>query len=428
MVYYEYMHVYFSGIGGVGIGPLAQIAHDAGYTIVGSDMTESLTTRRLRADGVTVYVGDQTDENLRREHETQPIEYFVYTAALPDDHPELVAAHELGIRCLKRDGLLARIVSEKNLRMVAVAGTHGKTTTTGLFVWVMKQLGLPVSYSVGTTLSFGPSGVYDSESQYFVYECDEYDRNFLHYTPRLSLITSLDYDHPDTYPTREQYVEAFTQFIDQSEHTLLWEKDYDYLENDAIRPLVTVYSHDIALDHVHLAGTYLRQNAFLVERAILRLFPDTPYHDLVAAINSYPGTDRRMEQIDEGIYTDYGHHPAEIAATLQAAREMSDHVTLVYQPHQNRRQHLIRDEYTDETFASADDIYWVPTYLSREDPDLAILSPTELAARLNPAKVHIAELDDTLWQHIIDARNNGSTVVCMGAGSIDEWVREKTAS
>jgi UDP-N-acetylmuramate--alanine ligase len=195
------MRIYFSGIGGVGIGPLAEIARDAGYNIVGSDQAASPLTTALSTSGITVHLS-QSGQELADEHAAAPIDWFVYTAALPDTHPELVKAKELGIRTAKRDELLAEILRDKNLKLIAVAGTHGKTTTSGLMVWAMQQLGIPVSYSVGTSLSFGPSGSYDPVSQYFVYECDEYDRNMLHFEPHLSLITSLDYDHPDNYPTK----------------------------------------------------------------------------------------------------------------------------------------------------------------------------------------------------------------------------------
>lgn len=421
------MRVFFSGIGGVGIGPLAQIAQKAGYSIVGSDMTHSLTTDRLQQDGIAIQIGEQTGDYLRSEHAREPFDYFVYTAALPHDHAELLAAHELGIMCLKRDGLLARILKDKRLKMIAVAGTHGKTTTAGLLTWMFKQLGIPVSYSVGTTLSFAPSGDYNPNSEYFVYECDEYDRNFLHFTPELSLITSVDYDHPDTYPTIESYKDAFNAFIDQSSHAFLWRASETFLEPSSSD--ITVYDETIPLEHLHLAGSHTRHNAFLAERAVLRLFPDTPYHNLVSAINSFPGTDRRMEQLTDNLYTDYGHHPAEIAATLAGAKEISDHVVLIYQPHQNVRQHLIQHEYTDEIFRNADEIYWLPTYLSRENPELAVLTPAQLSARLSKQHtVHTAELNDELWNTIQAHLADGHLVLAMGAGSIDDWLRTRLAS
>lgn len=420
------MRIFFSGIGGVGIGPLAQIAQGAGYEIAGSDLTHSLTTVQLERDGVKLAIGEQTGDFLRHEHTVVPFDYFVYTAALPRDHPELAAAHDLGIMCLKRDGLIARIISEHHLQMLAVAGTHGKTTTSGLLVWVMKELNLPVSYSVGTTLTYGLSGEYDSNSRYFVYECDEYDRNMLHFTPAMSLLTSLDYDHPDTYPTLQDYQSAFVAFIEQSDRALLWKKDYIALGTPHIDTDYQVFDDQAtSLDHLRLPGIHLRQNAFLVERAIMRLFPDIPYHDLVAAINSFPGTDRRMELLADNLYTDYGHHPAEIAATLQMARELSERVVLVYQPHQNLRQHQIKDEYTASIFANANEVYWLPTYLSRENPDLPVLSPHDLGTQIPSEKLRISDMNDELWRQITAHRDAGHLVVCMGAGSIDAWLRER---
>ena len=418
------MRIFFSGIGGVGIGPLARIAHMAGYDVVGSDLAASPMTMQLEAEGIDILLGDQTADNLKAEHAKSPIDYFVYTAALSADHPELVAAHQLGIICLKRDGILARIIAEKKLAMIAVAGTHGKTTTSGLLVWVMKQLKIPVSYSVGTTLSFGPSGEYDASSQYFVYECDEYDRNFLHYTPKLSLVTSVDYDHPDTYPTLLAYQQAFGSFLDQSDAVILWNKDYQQLGRPHVTCDLQLLSDDTATDHIQLAGEHNRQNAFLVERAILQLFPDTNYHQLIKAIANFPGTDRRLQRLANNLYTDYGHHPQEIKATLQAASELADRVVLVYQPHQNVRQHLIALEYNADIFAKAHAVYWLPTYLSREDPKLAILSPAELTKQLPGHLVHFAEMNDGLWRKIQSHRANGDLVLCMGAGSIDSWLHE----
>jgi UDP-N-acetylmuramate--alanine ligase len=205
----------------VGIGPLAEIAHDAGYTVQGSDATEGILTRELRGRGIAIAIG-QDGEFLLACHNQTPIDWFVHTSALPDNHPELVLARQLGIKTAKRDELLAQIIQEKNLKLIAIAGTHGKTTTTGMMVWVMQQLGMPVSYSVGSTLSFGSSGKYVPDSQYFVYECDEFDRNFLHFTPHLSLITSIDYDHPDTYPTETSYLAAFHEFITKSDMAIMW--------------------------------------------------------------------------------------------------------------------------------------------------------------------------------------------------------------
>jgi UDP-N-acetylmuramate--alanine ligase len=410
------MNIYFSGIGGVGIGPLAEIAHDAGYQVQGSDQHESLMIRELRARGVAISLS-QDGSFLQERHQLEPIDWFVYTAALSDTHPELVRARELGIRTAKRDELLAHIIADKQLKLIAVAGTHGKTTSTGMMVWALQQLGVPVSYSIGTTISFGPSGKFDPASEYFVYECDEFDRNFLHFQPHLSLITSIDYDHPDTYPTENDYLTAFEKFVGQSQHTIMWDHDkaFDFA------PSAAWLLQDTDTSDIALAGAHNRRNATLVLKALeyLGLAADD------SGLANFPGTNRRFEKLSDNLYSDYGHHPVEIAATLQMARELSDHVILVYQPHQNVRQHEIRDQYTDQ-FELADETYWLPTYLSREDPNLEILTPEQLTASLtNRDHIHIAELNDELWSAIEKARHEGKLVLCMGAGSIDSWLREQ---
>ena len=417
------MRIYFSGIGGVGVGPLAEIARDAGHDVLGSDQSSTLITRELEGRGIPVSIG-QDGTFLRNNHANKPIDLLVYTAALPVDHPELLAAYELGITAVKRDELLARIIKEKDLKLIAITGTHGKTTTTGMAVWTLQKLGIPVSYSIGSTLSFGPSGLFNPESQYFVYECDEFDRNFLHFSPHLSLITSVDYDHPDTYPTKEEYLDAFRQFIDQSDGVIMWNRDNKQLNSDS-EHMWSLQENEVA--KLDLAGEHNRRNATLVLKMLERLnIGDTPINNQ-KALEQFPGTDRRFELLAENIRSDYGHHPAEIAATLQMARELSDNVVLVYQPHQNRRQHALKDTYSNQ-FELASKIYWLPTYLTREDPSQDVLSPETLVQNLtNKDKVEFAALDDALWDSLTKARDEGKLVLVMGAGDIDSWARQNVA-
>lgn len=411
------MNIYFSGIGGVGLGPLAEIALDAGHTVSGSDPTDGLMTDHLLGRGVAVS-HDQTGDFLSQQHSQFAIDWFVYTAALPDHHPELVLAKKLGIKTSKRDELLSYIIQEKNMKLIAITGTHGKTTTTAMTVWAMRQLQVPVSYSVGTTLTFGPSGHFDPASEYFVYECDEFDRNFLHFHPHLSLIPSIDYDHPDTYPTQDDYDAAFRQFVDQSDFTILWEKNGARIGDS--KNTWQLGEHDVA--DVQLAGEHYRRNASLVVKAMEKLHIPG---DAVAALNQFPGVDRRFEKLADNLYTDYGHHPVEIAATLQLARELSQDVVLVYQPHQNVRQHEMIDLYTD-CFEKASEVYWLATYLTREDPNLPVLTPQQLSKKVtNLDSIHLADLDDDLWATIESARKRGALVLCMGAGTIDDWVRDR---
>jgi len=413
------MNIYFSGIGGVGLGPLAEIAHDAGYSVVGSDRETGLMTEKLQARGIQINIG-QDGSFLQASHNAQPIDWFVYTAALPLTHAELLLAKQLNIKVAKRDELLAHIISEKQLKLIAVAGTHGKTTATGMFVWTLQQLNVPVSYSIGTTIGFGPSGHFDPQSEYFVYECDEFDRNFLHFSPYLSIITSLDYDHPDTYVTETDYQTAFAQFASQSRQILAWNDQHAEVFN-GISQVSLLDPSDIN-QTIGVNGLYNRRNATLVQTAIRQLGFS---QDTDSALSRFPGTDRRFEKLAENLYSDYGHHPVEIAATLQLAREVSDHVVLVYQPHQNIRQHEIRADYSNQ-FELAEDVYWLPTYLSREDPKLAILQPDELIQNItNKAHVHVADFNDELWNVIQAARAEGKLVLGMGAGAIDGWLRHK---
>lgn len=409
------MNVYFVGIGGVGLGPLAEIALDSGNTVAGSDLHPGLMTNHLQSRGITVST-DQSGDFLRLVHAATPVDWLVYSSGVPDDSPELITARSLGIKTTKRDELLAHIVAANNLQLIAIAGTHGKTTTTGMMIWTLQQLGVPVSYSIGTTISFGPSGHYQPGSKYFIYECDEFDRNFLHFRPNLSLITSLDYDHPDTYPTLQSYTDAFGQFISQSQHAIMWQRDAAGVR--AGESCWVLDDREVAA--VALPGLHNRQNATLVAKACEYLGLTG---DVTAALGSFPGTDRRFEKLADGIYSDYGHHPVEIAATLELANELSPTVVLVYQPHQNIRQHEIASQYTD-CFARASKVYWLPTYLSREDPNLAVLTPQQLTTNVtNPHTIRYSSLDDDLWQSVLADRAAGALVLFMGAGTIDEWLR-----
>ena len=432
------MNIYFSGLGGVGIGPLAEIALDAGHNVTGSDANTGLMTEHLATRGVVVST-DQSGDFLKQSHANKRIDWFVYTAALPPDHPELTMARELNLKISKRDELLAHIIDEKGLKLIAIAGTHGKTTTTGMMIWALKQLGIPVSYSIGTTLSWGPSGLYDPESKYFVYECDEFDRNFLHFKPYISIVTTVEHDHIDTYPTESDYYQAFSQFAAQSYQVISWQsevKDIDVPSN------AWVLGND-EIQNINLAGEHNRKNATLVAKAIEFLAhsdseTSVDWNESISEDNvsegrihkilaSFPGTNRRFEKLADNLYTDYGHTPTEITATLQMARELSDHVILVYQPHQNVRQHEIRDQYVDSIFADAEEIYWLPTYMSRERENLKELTPDELIKNLDATKTHIAMFDDELWHLIEQSRAGGKLVLAMGAGSIDGWVRQMLA-
>ncbi len=416
------MRIYFSGIGGVAIGPLAEIALEAGHDVCGSDAVASSMTTQLKQRGIPVFIG-QTGAEIAKAHAAQPIDWLVVSAAITEHHPEVQFAKAHGIRISKRDELLNEIITQSGQKLIAVSGTHGKTTTTGMLVWLFQKLGVPASYSVGTTIGFGPSGHFDPSAQFFLYEADEYDRNMLRFKPHASILVSVDYDHPDIYPTPDDYKQAFRDFIAQSGETYLWRKDQTYLELADSNNLHLV--DDVTLPSpITLSGEHNRRNATLAATCVATIV-NRELSEVIAAVSSFPGTGRRFEKLAENLYTDYAHHPAEIAVTLQQARELSSKVVVVYQPHQNIRQHEIADEYKD-CFKAADHVYWLPTYLSREDPDLPVLTPQQLIAKLtDPTIAEAAEMDEALLQHIRTALQDNCLVLCMGAGTIDSWIRSK---
>lgn len=420
------MHVYFSGIGGAGIGPLAMIAHQAGIEISGSDKQDSGYIENLKKQGISnIHIG-QNGQELETDHKRSPIDWLVYSSALPKEnpnHPELKKAEQLGIKATKRDEFLNHFLLEKSLKMIAVAGTHGKTTTAAMVVWAFKQLDLPISYSVGAKLSFGEMGEFNSKSEFFVYEADEYDRNFLSFNPEIAILSGIDYDHPDIYPTREDYNEAFSKFLGQSNNV------FGHSEDLAKVDLPDDTDH-VDINSFSLAGIVNRKDAQLVVEAMQKI-TQQPQDKLVEIMNRFPGISRRFERIAENIYSDYAHTPEKIHGALQVAQEVSGkNVVVVYEGLHNTRQHFIRDQ-LENLFSSAKKLYVVPSYLAREDESLELLTPEKLCEIIkSPEDKKAAQLDENLHDAIAEHARDGDLVLCLSAGggnSLDEWLRQNFA-
>ncbi len=425
------MHIYFSGIGGVGIGPLALIAKQAGYEVSGSDQRETQYIPLLRKQGINIHIG-QSRSAIAQIHQEQPIDWLVYSSALPLEnphHPELIFAKQNGLRLSKRDELMNEIIKTKDLELIAIAGTHGKTTTTAMVVWLLKKLRVPVSYLVGTKLSFGDMGHYEPRSKYFVYECDEFDRNFLAFEPFVSLITGVSWDHHEIYPTREDYQQAFKEFIEQSQHTALWQEDFDYLALEANKRVSVQNSANPQIKDIELAGLYNRLDAWLAIQAVHALTKH-PIAKLITIINRFPPLHRRMEEIVPGLYTDEAHTPDKIRGGMSVALEMakSKNVIVVYEPLTNRRQHYMLKDYKD-CFSGAKKVYWLPSYLAREDPNQRLITPEELISHLADSSIAEArEINESLKKTIQNHLDKGDMVVAMAGGggsSLDEWLRQE---
>ena len=423
------MHIYFSGIGGAGIGPLAQVAHDAGYDVSGSDQQDSQYIGYLREHGISdIHIG-QSNEAIAALHDRRPIDWFVYSSAVSEESPELRFCRGQGIRISKRDELLNQILGEKQLKLVAVAGTHGKTTTTAMVTWLFHELSEPVSYLLPAKTTFAEMGRFDPKSSYFIYEADEFDRNFLAYEPAISLITGVSWDHHEVFPTREDYQEAFREFIGQSRQTFIWEEDASYLSLTGGDQVTVLNSNDAA--NVTLLGQYNRLDAWLAIQAVHKA-ASTSVAKLTEIMNRFPGLSRRMERIAPNLYSDYAHTPEKIRGAMSVATEMAAqdgrHVVVVYEPLTDRRQHYIADEYKD-VFEGASHIYWIPSYLAREDPDQRVISPSELITHLaNPSIATATERDAELKKTIQKHLDAGDMVVCMAGGggdSLDDWLRDE---
>lgn len=398
------------------MGPLALMAKDAGMTVFGSDLAPGAVTNELVDSGIKICLGEQDGEFLKARAKNEGVDWFVYTSALPKDHPELLMAKKLKLKISKRDEFISYLVKKLGLKMIAVAGTHGKTTTTAMIIWGAMKLGVPISYLIGTTLPFAEAGHYDPKSKYFVYEADEYDRNFLAYKPWLAVIPIVTYDHPDIYPTVKDYQDAFRQFEQQSEQVL--------------------HGDEIATD-VTLAGEARRYDATLAIDVLQRIVPDPKgikrftsdkRKKIVDAINEFPGVGRRFEQVSEGYYSDYAHHPEEVTATVEIAREEAERrglkgVIAIYEPHQNVRQAELADDYA-QSFIGVEKIYWLPTYLTRED-GRNVLKPEDFIEKLtNKKSAKAAELGEKLATELKNWHEKGYLILLMTAGPADAWLRK----
>lgn len=427
------MHIYFSGIGGTAIGPLAMIAAQAGYSVSGSDKQDSQYVEYLRKHGIdNIHIG-QTFEQIASAHAKKPIDWYIYSSAVAIENPnapEFVFCRENSIKTAKRDELINSIIHEKNLKTLAIAGTHGKTTTTAMSIWLFKQLGIPVSYSVGAKIPFGDMGQYQEGSEYFVYECDEFDRNFLAFSPYLSLITGVTWDHHEIYPTKEDYRQAFRDFISQSNHSFIWREDSERLGVEESATITILQGTADEDEVIGIAGFYNRLDAWLAASGVAKV-TNKSTNEVAALLDGFPGLQRRMEQIRPGLYSDYAHTPEKIRGAMSVALEMAQKkdqkLIVVYEPLTNRRQHYMMDDYTD-CFAGAKKVYWVPSYLAREDPEQRILPPSELITHLaDPTIAEARERDENLAQTIRQHLDGGDMVVAMAGGggdSLDEWIRE----
>ena len=385
------MKIHIIGIGGTGMAPIAVVLNEMGAVVSGSDRSESIYTADLRSRNIQVMV-PQSAENIN-----DPDVVF-YSSAIHDDNPELAEARKRGIPTLKRREFLGFMLDGR--KTVAIAGSHGKSTTTSMMVWVLSALGLEPGFIVGSNIKDSGRNAASGKGDWFVIEADEYDNMFLGLKPYAALLTKVEYDHPDCFPTEEIYREAFQKFLNNTrddgfillnaddlnqslipvpEGRNIWK--YGINESCDFRAINLelgpngCYTYDFSdgnqVIHVSLSipGKHNVSNSLLVMG-----FCAVNGYDLEKAskaLESFHGIGRRFELVDEWngitLIDDYAHHPTEIKATLRAAREYypNHRIWAIWQPHTySRTQSLLKD--FCNSFMDADELIITDIYAARE--------------------------------------------------------------
>lgn len=454
------MHVHIVGIGGTGMSAIARVLLGRGFRVSGSDMQANDQTSALKTAGVTVYRGHAA------EH-IDGADLVVVSSAVPVTNPEWSAALARGLPVLKRADLLGELMA--GTIGIAVAGSHGKTTTTGMIAHVMVEAGLDPTVILGGTLpELGGNGRF-GEGPYFVIEADEYDYMFLGLRPELAVITNVEHDHPDLFKTAAAYRDAFRRFAEllpSNGRLIICTDDPGAADllNDIragkaeittygldesatesrpdvraleIRPnqmggsdfIVEIGGQTIGLARIRVPGLHNVRNALAAIIVLLDLELD--FGLACRALAGFGGVQRRFQIVgEEGgvtIIDDYAHHPTEIKATLAAARQRypGRRLWAVWQPHTFSRTRLMMKEFAG-SFALADRVVALDIYGSREAADLSITTASVVEQMGHPNAIHIAERRAAA-EYLLERLHPDDVVVTLGAGDGDmvgRWVLE----
>ena len=447
-------HIHFVGIGGAGMSGIAEILHNLGYIVSGSDQNESSTTRRLASLGIRVCAGHDAAH-------TEGADAVVTSTAVKGDNPEVIAARARHVPVVPRAVMLAELMRLK--QGIAIAGTHGKTTTTSLVTSVLAEAGVDPTFVIGGKLNAAGANSRLGSGQYIVVEADESDASFLNLTPIMAVVTNIDADHMDTYGHDfARLKQAFVEFIHRMPFygaAILCHDDpgvrsiapmvsrpmvtYGFAEDAMVRAVdvraeggqmrfrvvrrngVRMPDLDVTLN---LPGEHNVLNALAAISVATELeVPDAP---IVKGLAEFRGVGRRFQRHGElpardgGSFTlidDYGHHPVEMAATLAAARGAfpGRRIVLVFQPHRYTRT---RDCFEDfvKVIGTADAVLLAEVYAAGETPIVAADGRALARALRVAGKVEAVFVDDIadMPQTIVEQARGGDVVIAMGAGSI----------
>ncbi len=436
------MHVHLVGIGGIGLSAIARVLHGWGYRVSGSDQQTSPLTEALVAEGIVVHAGH------RAQHVTGA-DIIVVSSAVPEDNPELVEARRQDLPVLKRERFLGELTASKST--IAVAGTHGKTTTSAMIAWVLIQTSLAPSFVVGGVMKNLGTNAQAGIGPHFVIEADEYDRAFLGLRPDVAVVTSLEHDHPDCYPTFAMMQDAFQAFAGQVtaggllivggddaearrvgdiaasqgqrvetyglDHGWSWWAEGTQLGNSAA---FQVWHHDrkLGMCALQVPGSHNVLNALAALAATIEV--GVSFDAAAAALTRFRGTERRFEIKGQvagiTVVDDYAHHPTEIQVTLAAARLKypGRAIWAVFQPHTYSRTAALVEGFA-AAFGDADHVLVTGIYAAREQDTLGI-SGADIVARMNhPDACYVETLDDAATA-LLEQIRPGDVIITLGAG------------
>ncbi len=448
-------HVHFIGIGGSGLSAIARLLKESGYTVTGSDRVLSAFAAGLQADGITVYVG-------HHPRNVQGADWVVRSSAVPDDNVEVKAAGLAGIPVYKRADFLGKLMEGKT--GIAIAGTHGKTTTTALIAFALSEMGRNPSFIVGGVMNNYGVNARAGKGNLFVIEADEYDRMFLGLKPQIEVITNLEHDHPDCYPTLEDMVSAFESFVsllplggtliasmeDSGTASLInkarhlghrvvayglqdqmtmnaphWIEGRKVKANDRggfdFEAVSNMGKMETARVSLQIPGQHNVRNALaaLAVIAVLGL----SMKEAGLTLRNYTGTGRRFEIKGEKkgilVIDDYAHHPTEIKATLEAARVRypARRIWALWQPHTYSRTRALAREFIG-AFDVADEVIVTEIYAARE-PRQDYSSAELVNAMQHPSARFMETLDDATDYLLKHLRKNDVLLV-LSAGDADQ--------
>jgi UDP-N-acetylmuramate--alanine ligase len=446
--------IHFVGVGGAGMSGIAEVLHNLGYIISGSDLSDSVTLKRLAALGIRTRVG-------HAETNIEDADAVVTSTAVKSDNPEVLAAREKKIPVVPRAVMLAELMRLK--QGIAIAGTHGKTTTTSLVASVLAEAGLDPTFVIGGRLNSANANARLGQGDYIVVEADESDASFLNLLPVMAVVTNIDADHMETYGHDfSNLKKAFVDFLHRmpfygtailcTDDTAVQEiasevncpiTSYGFNEDAQVRAVnvravdgqmhftvqrrngVVLPDLDVVLN---LPGRHNVLNALSAIAVAAEL--DVADAALLKALAEFKGVGRRFQRYGEitakdgGHFTlidDYGHHPVEMAATLAAARGAfpGRRLVLAFQPHRYTRT---RDCFEDfvKVIADADSVLLSEVYAAGEAPIVAADGRSLTRALRVAGKVEPVFVDEiaAMPQAILDNARDGDVVMCMGAGSI----------